>query len=321
MLASQLTKSHFGEHFEVMPDIQPLELEVANERLLSVDVLRLDKIHPFVSGNKWYKLKYHLMEALEAGKSEVISFGGMHSNHLHALAYTGKELGLKTIGFVRGHSDQDLSPTLIDCQKWGMDIHWLNRDEYRKLASRATSEDFEGEFPNAWVVPEGGAGRQGTLGIEALFNSLFHAGKINYDVIACPVGSGATLAGLAQSKIGRAQCLGFSALKGARDLEQRIERQLMGAQHVNPWRICHLYHFGGFARVNKRLTDFISTIYERQNLLLDPIYTGKMMYGLAEYVHQGRIQAGSKVLMVHTGGLQGWRGFGDHYSHLFDTGS
>lgn len=321
MLATKSNRTNFCEHFDVLPTVDSFQMDVAQDLLISIDVLRLDKIHPFVSGNKWFKLKHHLLEALESGKSEVLTFGGMHSNHLHAVAYTGFELGMKTIGLIRGHPDQALTPTLQDCQKWGMELHWLDRQEYRKLSVQGAQDDVLQSFPNAWVIPEGGAGRSGTLGVESLFNSLYHAGKIDHDIIVTAVGSGATLAGIAQARVGRAHCLGFSALKDAHDLEQRVERQLLGSSKINPWRICSLYHFGGFAKINKRLTDFISHIYDRNKLLLDPIYTGKAMFGLSEYIHQGRIPAGSKVLMVHTGGLQGWRGFGDCYKHLYDAHS
>lgn len=311
----KLTNSEFGAHFDVHPIIDSLPLAIAGEKLVTLDCLRLDKVHPFISGNKWYKLKHHLQALLEAGKTEVLSFGGAHSNHLHALAYTAKQLNIRAIGLVRGEKPEKLTPTLVDCQKWGMTLHWVDRSSYRDLASTSTSDTLIKEFPDAWVVPEGGAGALGTLGIESLFNSLHHDGKLNYDMIACAVGSGATLAGIAKANTGRAHCVGFSALRGAHDLEQRVERQLLGVSQVSPWRICHHYHFGGFAKINARLSEFISDVYDQHNLVLDPVYTAKMMYGLAEYIHQGRIQAGARVLAVHTGGLQGWRGFGESYQH------
>ncbi len=319
MLASNKVASDLAMHFDVLPEIQSFPLKIAKDQLVTLDCLRLDKIHPFISGNKWYKLKYHILAALEAGKTQVLSFGGAHSNHLHALAYTAHQLGMESIGVVRGELRGGLTATLQDCQKWGMRLQWLDRESYRSVASEPPISLFEGRYPNAWIVPEGGAGRDGTLGIESLFSSLHHAGLLNYDLIACAVGSGATLAGIAQANIGRAHCVGFSALKNAHDLEQRVERHLAEASKVSPWRICHHYHFGGFAKINNRLTEFISDVYDQYDLLLDPVYTSKMMYGLAEYIHQGRIQAGARVLAVHTGGLQGWRGFGDSYQHYLSS--
>jgi len=313
-LDSLLTWPNLSAHFDLLPEIQPLELPVAKKKLVTLDCLRLDKVHPFVSGNKWYKLKHHILEAQAAGKGSLLSFGGAYSNHLHALAYAGKSLNVKTIGVVRGEVSGQLTPTLQDCIDWGMELHWLNRLEYRDIASAESVKAYSSKFPEAWIIPEGGAGEQGILGIKSLFSSLHHAGVINYDVVACAVGSGATFAGIVQANIGAAQCLGFSALKGAHDLEDRVERQIKSSVKVNKWRICHDYHFGGFAKINSRLTNFISDTYEQHGLLLDPVYTGKMLYGLAEYLHQGRIRPGARILIVHTGGLQGWRGFGDQYN-------
>lgn len=321
MKSHVLTKS-IQDFVDYLPEIEPYQFEFAHKKLISIDCLRLDKIHPFVSGNKWYKLKYSILHGYQAGKTTFLSFGGAYSNHLHALAYTGKELNIKTIGVVRGERAEPLNPTLQDCLNWGMELRWLPREQYRQVApyqnggeeqSLSARTHFLSEYPDAFVIPEGGAGDDGVLGVESLFNALHHSGSLNYDFIVTPVGSGTTLAGIARANIGRARCIGFSALKGASDLERRVEVQCEDAYKVNPWEISHHYHFGGFAKVNSRLTRFISDIYNQYGLLLDPVYTGKMLYGVAEYIHQGRIPSGSKVLILHTGGLQGWRGFGDHH--------
>lgn len=310
------------EFVDFLPSIESCDFTFAKDKLVSMDCLRLDKVHPFVSGNKWYKLKYSILHAYQLGRSQLLSFGGAYSNHLHALAFAGQHLNIKTVGVVRGERSDKLNPTLQDCENWGMELHWLPREQYRQLASNSALGDsvspvakvhFQEIYPEAWIIPEGGAGADGVLGIETLFNALQHAGLLDYDFIATPVGSGTTLAGLIRAKLGRAKCLGFSALKGAVDLEQRVESQLNDAARINEWSIVHDYHFGGFAKINPRLMQFISDIYNQNQLLLDPIYTGKMLYGLAEYVHQGRIASGSKVLVLHTGGLQGWRGFGEHH--------
>ena len=301
---------------DFLPEIETMSLPFTESKLVQIDCLRLDKIHPFVSGNKWYKLKYSILHGYQAGKTQFISFGGPFSNHLHALAFAGKYLNVQTVGIVRGEPPKPLNPTLQDCQDWGMALHWVPRDQYRLLAEQGESklsamQPFLKLYPDAWVIPEGGAGEDGVLGVEMLFNALHHKGLLDYDYITTPVGSGTTLAGIIRARIGRAKCLGFSALKGALDLEQRVEKGLRDAPHLNEWQISHEYHFGGFAKMNDRLRTFISDTYEQSGLLLDPVYTGKMLYGLAEYIHQGRIPAGARVLMVHTGGLQGWRGFAD----------
>lgn len=322
MMSNNGFNHDFQEFVDFLPEIDAYKFGFAQEKLISIDCLRLDKIHPFVSGNKWYKLKYSILHGYQSGVARFLSFGGAYSNHLHALAYAGKHLNIKTIGVIRGERIEPLNPTLQDCQDWGMELCWLSREQYRQFSSHSSGGDsisvaakahFLSLYPDAWVIPEGGAGSDGVLGIESLFNALHHQGVMDYDYIATPVGSGTTLAGVARAKIGRAKCLGFSALKGGLDLERRVEIQLEDALRVNKWSIAHDYHFGGFAKINSRLTNFISDIYNQYDLLLDPIYTGKMLYGLAEYIHQGRIPSGSKVLMLHTGGLQGWRGFGDSY--------
>ena len=310
-LLNSLSTAELSRYFDVIPGIEPLKLPVAHQNLVTLDCLRLDKAHPFISGNKWYKLKYHLYAAQAADKNTLISFGGAHSNHLHALAYIGKCLGLKCIGVVRGEPGPTLTPTLQDCVDWGMELQWLNRKEFRDIAEVKCVEFYAERYPDAWLIPEGGAGEEGVSGVEALFTRLYQDGMLNYDLLACAVGSGTTLAGLVNAKVGSAECLGFSALKGDFDLERRVERQLNKTSHVNAWQICHDYHFGGFAKINSRLTDFISDIYQSHDLLLDPIYTGKMLFGLSEFMHQGRVKPGARILMIHTGGLQGWRGFGD----------
>jgi len=320
--SSVIQISDFDEHFKSVPPLQAMNFDLGAGRSLSVDCLRLDKVHPFISGNKWYKLKYHIQAASLAGKSRLLSFGGAHSNHLHALAFAGKKLQFQTVGVVRGEAPEVLTPTLQDCVDWGMSLQWLSRRDYRNIAPLECINDYSKKYPDTWIIPEGGASDQGALGIQELFNDLSDAGDVNHDLIACPVGSGATLAGIVNAKLksaagARVHCIGFSALRGAYDLESRVANHLVkrnfnSAQGAaNSWQISHDYHFGGFAKINTRLTDFISNVYQKQGVLLDPIYTGKMLYGLLEWAHQGRIKPNARILVVHTGGLQGWRGFGD----------
>lgn len=296
--------------FACMPAIQRVALNVFQDSSIAIDCLRLDSVHPFISGNKWYKLKHHLISAIESGQKKLLSFGGAHSNHLHALAYAGRVLNIPTTGIVRGEAAHALTATLEDCVKWGMQLYWLNRLDYRHLAPTEHCQSLRPKYPDSWIIPEGGEGEPGVRGVRELFSTLFETGQLEYDYIICPVGSGATLAGIASANIGRARCIGFSALKGAYDLESRIEHNLKCAAHVNHWQLCHQYHFGGFAKVNNRLTDFISEVYQQHNLLLDPVYTGKALYGLVERLRQKRLPADARMLFVHTGGLQGWRGFG-----------
>lgn len=294
--------------FSTLPVIQTLDLSYPGLQDVTLDLLRLDQVHPFISGNKWFKLHYHLQAALAAGKSRLLSFGGAYSNHLHALARLGHELSLPTVGVVRGEPPSILTPTLTDCVNWGMQLEWLTRQQYRHLAEHPV-ETYARRFPDAWIIPEGGGGEVGARGVRELLERLYQAGLLDYDYIVCPVGSGTTLAGLATAQIGAVECIGFSVLKGACDLEQRVEEHFDATTVRQVWRICHDYHFGGFAKVNARLTEFISEIHGQHDVLLDPVYTGKMLFGLVEWAGMQHLPPTSRVLALHTGGLQGWRGF------------
>lgn len=295
----------------LLPPIEALDLPACQDHDVHVDCLRLDKIHPFVSGNKWYKLQHHLLAAQAHHKTSLLSFGGAYSNHLHALAFAGKKLQIPTIGLVRGERIDPLNPTLEDCEKWGMQLNWVPRDEYRAMSGSGFQGQLSEQYPDAWIIPEGGEGLQGLAGVQELFSRLYHECDMPYDLIVCPVGTGTTLAGIILAAGTRAQVLGYSALKNAFDLEARVEQMLSTAvKPLSDWEICHQFHFGGFAKTNHRLTDFISMVHSQTGILLDPVYTGKALYGLCEWVRQRRILSGAKVLMVHTGGLQGWRGMG-----------
>lgn len=299
------------EAFSETPAIDSLSLDLPSGRQAHIDVLRLDRLHPFISGNKWYKLKYHLKAALREGKGELLSFGGAYSNHLHALAYTGHRYGLETRALVRGEATGTLTPTLQDCARWGMHIEWVNRQHYPELAREPAKEELQQQYPGAWIIPEGGGGHEGLQGVCDLFEQLARSSSFDYQYLVCPVGSGTTLAGMAAANIPGVRCLGFSALKGAHDLEQRVAHALSAVSDAGAWQIIHDYHFGGFAKMTARLRDFISLIHSETQIVLDPVYTGKMMFGLMELMHQGRLPEDARILVVHTGGLQGWRGFGE----------
>jgi len=303
-------QSLLESRFAALPAVQRVDISASAGLKGEVDILRLDQVHPFISGNKWYKLQHYLREALQSEKSHLLSFGGAYSNHLHALAYSAQQIDMPVTGIVRGEISASLTPTLQDCSKWGMRLEPMSRDRYRELSRESMREQVQRMFPDAYVIPEGGEGTLGTLGVHDLFARLYHEGLMSYDLIVSPVGSGTTLAGIISASKGRAQVLGISALKGAYDLEARVETALEAGQ-IGDWEIWHDYHFGGFAKQNPRLTDFISRLHASSGVLLDPVYTGKAFFALAEGLAQGRIAKDARVLFVHTGGLQGWRGLAD----------
>jgi len=306
------------EDFEQRPEVSTYQLHglidtffaTSRFRNLQLDVLRLDKVHPFISGNKWYKLKHHLLAANASEYSSVLSFGGPYSNHLHALAYAGHHFGFDTIGLVRGQAPDDdkLSPTLQDCQRWGMKLQWVNRQDYRRYATAEHNAPVQALYPEAYIIPEGGEGALGVQGVRELMERYIDELDEAYDIILTPVGSGTTLAGvIAASPVGQ-RVVGVSALKGAKDLEARTAASLtsLSADKIEIW---HDYHQGGFAKMTPLLQNFISVIQQDYGLLLDPVYTGKALYALAHKFAHHKLGDNVRALMIHTGGLQGWRGY------------
>ena len=308
------------EAFNQRPEISHYSLpgligrffETSRYRNLELDVLRLDKVHPFISGNKWFKLKHHLLAAYASEFSHVLSFGGAYSNHLHALAFAGQHYGFNTTGIIRGEQParEKLSPTLVDCEKWGMTLKWMNRQDYRRYASAEHKAPIQSMYPDAYIIPEGGEGLAGLQGVRELMERFFDELDDGYDIIVTPVGSGTTLAGILAAAPRRQRVVGVSALKGASDLEQRTSQYLprFEASDVEIW---HEYHHGGFAKMTPLLRRFISEVHQSYGMLLDPIYTGKALYALTHKFAHHKLGDNVRALLVHTGGLQGWRGFSD----------
>jgi 1-aminocyclopropane-1-carboxylate deaminase len=264
---------------------------------------RDDLLHPIISGNKWRKLKYSLDHALSSGADTVISMGGAYSNHLHALAYTGKVLGLKTLGFIRGEQPETLTPTLRDMQNWGMELFVVSRSDYRLLRQYQGSHDLPGLKPRQYWLPEGGAQALALKGVAELVNEI----DVLYDILCTPCGTGATLAGIIDAVPDPVSVIGFAALKNAGFLQTDVESLL--PRPSNNWRINLDYHFGGFAKTNAELMAFIADFEFKTGIPLEPVYTGKMMYALYDLIAKHTFKPGQRIIAVHTGGLQGKRGF------------
>ena len=287
---------------------QPSVLTQIDDLLLSEHNIELwlkrdDLIHPIISGNKWRKLKYCLDHALTVGADTLMSMGGAYSNHLHALAYTGKVLGLKTHAFIRGERPSVLTPTLIDIQQWGMELTFISRTEYRQLRQYKQHDALPGIKPNEYWIPEGGAQVLALKGIAELVTEI----PVCYDLICVPCGTGTTLAGIIGAVPEQVSVLGFAALKSAGFLNADVDALL-----VEPslhWQVNFDYHFGGFANSNATLLQFMSAFAQRTGILLEPVYTGKMLYGLYDLITQRHFKPGQRMIAVHTGGLQGNRGF------------
>ena len=288
----------------------PSPLSPINDPLLIQHGIELwlkrdDLLHPIISGNKWRKLKYSLNDALKLGKDTIISMGGAHSNHLHALAFTGKLLNIKTHGFIRGEQPEKLTGTLKDLQDWGMQLSYISRSAYRALRDYQDHFSLPGLKPNEYWLPEGGASPLALQGVAELVKEINQP----YDILCTPCGTGATLAGLINATPNNTSVIGFAALKNAHFLIDDVNA-LLPAPHSN-WQINLNYHFGGFAKTTPELMCFIKQFAAITGIVLEPIYTGKMLYALYNLISKHTFKPGQRIIAIHTGGLQGLRGFNE----------
>ncbi|GAA4647961.1 pyridoxal-phosphate dependent enzyme [Kistimonas scapharcae] len=291
--------------------LQKLVIQKGPLASIHLDVLRLDLVHPLVSGNKWYKLKYNLDDCHKRGFQTVISFGGAWSNHLHALAAACQVVGVESVGVIRGQKPDVLSPSLKDMQAMGMRLHFVTREAYR----RRYDTEFHGELIVALgcdsavtrIIPEGGSNASAMQGCAEIL-SLHSIQPVDYDRIATACGTGATLAGLILGAEGKGRFLGVPVLKGGDFLVQDIRKRLMdfGCDYQN-WQLRTEFHCGGYARQTDELQQFIRRFYEDTGVPLDRVYTGKLFFALEQLVENGDILPDSRILAIHTGGLQGNR--------------
>jgi 1-aminocyclopropane-1-carboxylate deaminase len=266
-------------------------------------IKRDDLLHPIISGNKWRKLKFILDHALSSGADTIISMGGVYSNHLHALAYTGMVLGIKTLGIIRGEQPEALTPALCDMQNWGMELSFVSRSDYKQLRQYQGCHDLPGLKPQQYWLPEGGAQALALKGVAELVNEI----NVAYDMLCASCGTGTTLAGIIDAVPEQVSVMGFAALKNAGFLQTDVEALL--PRPCANWQINHNYHFGGFAKTSPELMAFIAGFEYKTGILLEPVYTGKMMYALYDLIAKHTFQPGQRIIAVHTGGLQGRRGF------------
>ena len=296
----ELTKIENSFHPSILTKVEDPLLE---QHQLTLLVKRDDLLHPIISGNKWRKLKYIIDHALSVDANTIISMGGAYSNHLHALAYLGKTLQIKTIGIIRGENHQALTPTLMDLQNWGMELKFVSRSEYRLLRQYKSWQDLPGLGARQYWLPEGGAHRLALQGVGELISEI----NIPFDILCTPCGTGTTLAGLIEAAPESVQAIGFAALKNAGFLTQDVEK-LLTRPRPN-WYIEQNYHFGGFAKTNNELNDFIEYFSATQHIPLEPVYTGKMLWGIFDLIKKDLINPRQTIVAIHTGGLQGNRGF------------
>jgi 1-aminocyclopropane-1-carboxylate deaminase/D-cysteine desulfhydrase-like pyridoxal-dependent ACC family enzyme len=287
-------------------DLEEVKFPGISTSDFKIFVLRIDKLHREISGNKWFKLKYNLIEAEKLNHKTLLTFGGAYSNHIYAVASAGKEFGFDTIGIIRGEEYFPLNPTqqfAVDC---GMKLFYLNRAEYKNRNDKAFQEKLKIKFDNPYMIPEGGTNQLALMGTEEIVNHI----KTNFDYICTACGTGGTIAGIISSLKGEKKILGFPALKGGEFLENDI-RELVterSSQSYNNWKLITEYHFGGYAKIDISLINFINEFESINNFKLDYIYTSKMFYGIKELLKREYFSKGIKIVLLHTGGIQGNKG-------------
>ena len=278
------------------------KIEFPNEYEVELFIKREDKIHPFISGNKYRKLKYNLQEARKLEYDTLLTFGGAYSNHIAAVATAGNEFELKTIGIIRGKELADKineNPTLHFAKAQGMQFKFVSRSAYRDKENERFLEVLKEEFNDFYLVPEGGTNLLAVKGCEEILNEE----DLAFDYICCAVGTGGTISGLINVSKSHQKILGFPALKG-----DFLSTNISKFVTKNNWEIITDYHFGGYAKVNKELIDFINQFNQEYNIPLDPVYTGKLMFGVIKMIEANYFKKNSKILVIHTGGLQGISG-------------
>lgn len=272
-----------------------LPLRLFAEKDIEASVLRSDKIHPAISGNKWFKLKFYLKEAIALNKKTIITFGGAWSNHIIATAAACRLNNLDAIGIIRGEEAAILSPTLVQAEELGMKLVFISRDDYSQKKIPSTLQNSEYYFIN-----EGGYGVKGAEGAATI---LDYCEKKNYTHICCAAGTGTMMAGLIKGALPFQQVIGISVLKNNLALDKNV-RSLLDDDEKS-FHVIHDYHFGGYAKYTKELIDFMNEFYSQTTIPSDFVYTGKLFYAVTDLVKNNFFQAGSKLLLIHSGGLQG----------------
>jgi 1-aminocyclopropane-1-carboxylate deaminase len=269
---------------------------------ISLVIKREDLIHPFVSGNKFRKLKYNLIQAKAENQSTLLTFGGAFSNHIAAVAYAGKENGFTTIGIIRGDELGDKienNPTLKFAQECGMQFEFVSRETYRLKTEATFLEQLEHKYGAFYVIPEGGTNALAIKGCEEILTQEDAA----FDYVACAIGTGGTISGLINSVLPHQKVLGFPVLKG-----EFLQDEIRNFVRHDNWELITDYHFGGYGKVTTDLIDWINRFYEQTQIPLDPVYTGKMVFGIVDLIAKNYFPENATILLIHTGGLQGIQG-------------
>lgn len=279
---------------------QKITYELPNT--ITLEIKREDLLHPFISGNKFRKMKYNLIQAKIENQETLLTFGGAYSNHISAVAYAGKEQGFKTIGVIRGDELGDKieeNPTLRFAQECGMQFEFVTREDYRHKTEPNFIANLKQKFGSFYLVPEGGTNEYAIKGCEEILTKE----DAKFDFVCCAVGTGGTISGIINSALPHQKVLGFPALKG-----DFLKDEIRKFANNKNWDLVTDYHFGGYGKVNEDLIQFINQFYEKSQVPLDPVYTGKMFFGVIDLIQKNYFPNNAKILLIHTGGLQGIQG-------------
>ena len=284
--------------------IQQIHFSEIENSGITLFIKREDELHPFISGNKYRKLKYNLAEAEKQQKTTLLTFGGAYSNHIAATAAAGFAYNFKTIGVIRGNELGDNlaetiqnNPTLKFAAEHNMQFEFISRAAYRNKTSQEFSASLQKKFGDFYLVPEGGTNNFAIKGCEEILTEE----DDKFDIVCCAVGTGGTISGIINSLKSHQKAIGFPALKGD-FLQQEISKYILKKDN---WSLNTNYHFGGYAKISEELITFINKFKSETAIPLDPVYTGKMMFGIVDLIKNGFFEKGSIILAIHTGGLQG----------------
>jgi len=285
---------------------EALSVEQVIFKSIELSILRLDKIHPIVSGNKFYKLKYNLESALTQNLEQLVTFGGAFSNHIAATAHAAKLAKIRAIGIIRG--EEVNNPTLDFAKREGMQLIFVDRNTYRNKHSKTYIEKLKNDLGYFYLIPEGGTNALAVKGTAEIMQHIPSTTK----TIACCVGTGGTMAGLINASSTNQKIIGFSVLKG-----DWINEEVRQWTPKKNWRIQTSYHFGGYAKWKPELINFINQFKQETNIPIDPIYTGKMLFGIVDLIKKGEISS-EGLTIIHSGGLQGIHGFNQRYGNMLN---
>ena len=302
----------------IKPSIQSI---LSFSRSQKVDLLRLDSLHPIVSGNKFYKLRFYIAAAIQNGCSTVVSFGGPYSNHIVALAFTAKEAKLKSIGYIRTNADEPMTPSLAEAKAYGMELVYLGRTDFQtKKASILEPNKYN---PAIYFIDEGGYGSIGAKGAATIFTENNTA---NYDYIICAVGTGTMLAGCINAASPNQKIIGIPVLKNEGSIESEINALLIDKNdpsndlhndstndssndkiNSQPYTLLHQFHQGGYAKTNPKMIDFMNRLWDTEKIPTDIVYTSKLLFGVEQLIQENYFEKDASILVIHSGGLQGNR--------------